>query len=267
MGLSNAAGRIAYLILATTMLALPAAARGAEQRIVDLSHPFDADTIYWPTEPGFVLDKGDAGVTEQGYFYAANRFSAPEHGGTHIDAPYHFAAQGKTVDQIPLPQLIGAATCVDVSPQCAIDRDYQITIDDLKEWEQDHGESLAEKIVLLRTGFARHWPDRERYLGTTETGRAAVEQLHFPGLHPAAASWMCTARRIKAVGIDTPSIDFGPSRDFGAHVHLFEHNTPALENVASMRDLPPKAFSVVALPMKIAGGTGAPCRVIAMWAE
>lgn len=254
---------VRLLIVVMAALALTAVPLAAEERLVDLSHAFNAETIYWPTEPGFKLDRGDAGITEQGYFYAANRFSAPEHGGTHIDAPYHFAERGEKIDQIPLKRLVGLAVCVDVSSQCKIDSDYQITIDDLKQWEQAQDETLAEKIVLLRTGFARHWPHREKYLGTSEVGRAAVQQLHFPGLHPAAASWLCSTRRIKAVGIDTASIDYGPSRDFAAHVHLFEYNTPALENVASMGNLPPKGFSVVALPMKIAGGTGAPCRVIA----
>ena len=256
---------IAASVVAYTWLAAPPVL--AQAKIVDLTHPFDADTIYWPTESGFMLDKGPAGFTERGYFYAANRFTAPEHGGTHIDAPYHFAEQGQTVETIPLTQLVGAGACVDVTQPCAVDRDYQVTITDLKQWEAAHNESLAEKIVLLRTGFAEYWPDRQKYLGTNATGRTAVEQLHFPGLDPAAAAWLATARRIKAVGIDTASIDHGPSRDFQSHVNLFEHNVPALENVASMKELPATGFRVIALPMKIADGTGAPCRVIAIVGE
>lgn len=240
---------------------------GGESTVIDLTHPFDADTIYWPTEDGFTLDKGPAGVTDRGYFYAANRFSAPEHGGTHIDAPYHFAAQGQTVDQIPPERLIGPGACVDVRSQCRADRDYLVTVEDLKRWETDQGASLEDRIVLLRTGFAEHWGDRTAYLGTKRVGRAAVDDLHFPGLDPAAAQWLCTVRRVRAVGIDTPSIDNGPSRDFQSHVNLFKHNTPALENVASMRGLPRVGFEVIPLPMLIAEGTGAPCRVIAAVGE
>lgn len=252
-------------LLATGVAIQPGKTLG--QQIVDLTHAFDKDTIYWPTESGFELDKGPAGFTERGYFYAANRFATPEHGGTHIDAPYHFAESGQTVDQIPVDRLIGPGACVDVSPQCAIDPDYLVTIDDLKQWEQANSTSLAEKMVLLRTGYAEHWPIRETYLGTAETGRTAVDHLHFPGLHPSAAEWLATARRIKAVGIDTASIDNGPSRQFQSHVNLFKHNVPAIENVASMAELPATGFQVIALPMKIAGGTGGPCRVIAVLEE
>jgi kynurenine formamidase len=236
----------------------------AAETIVDLTHPFDQQTIYWPTEPGFVVEKGPAGFTERGYWYAANRFAAPEHGGTHVDAPIHFYKEGQTVDQIPLWRLVGEGVCIDVSTQCAADRDYLVTVEDLRRWEQSQQASLREKIILIRTGFASRWPNRAEYLGTTATGRVAVSQLHFPGLDPAAAEWLAVERRVKCVGIDTASIDHGPSRDFGSHVALFRHGVPALENLASLDKLPPNGFRIAALPMKIASGTGAPCRVVAL---
>ncbi len=257
---------LAVVAIVSTCLVIEAGPTFGQQ-IVDLTHAFDKDTIYWPTESGFELEKGPAGFTERGYFYAANRFATPEHGGTHIDAPYHFAEGGQTVDQIPVERLVGPGACVDVSQQCAVDPDYLVTIDDLKQWEKANNASLAEKMVLLRTGYAEHWPIREAYLGTSETGRSAVDHLHFPGLHPSAAEWLATARRIKAVGIDTASIDNGPSRQFQSHVNLFKHNVPAIENVASMAELPATGFRVIALPMKIAGGTGGPCRMIAVLGE
>lgn len=174
--------------------------------LIDLTHPFDADTIYWPTEEGFQLIRGTAGVTERGYFYAANRFAAAEHGGTHLDAPIHFFADRQTVDQIPLSRLVGDAVVVDVSEKCAYDRDYQIGVADLRRWEQEHGRQLVNVIVLLRTGFARHWSDRPRYLGTDQRGADGVANLNFPGLHPDAARWLVEHRSIKSIGIDTASI-------------------------------------------------------------
>ena len=89
-----------------------------------------------------------------------------------------------------------------------------MTVEDLRSWEQRFNQSLRNRIVLIHTGFARRWPDRKEYLGTNATGRLAVSQLHFPGLDPTAATWLATARQAKAVGIDTASIDHGPSRDF-----------------------------------------------------
>lgn len=236
----------------------------SEARIVDLSHAFDQDTVYWPTAEGFKLTVDSFGVTEKGYFYAANSFASAEHGGTHIDAPIHFYKDHPTVDKIPLDRLIGSGVVVDVSEKCAEDRDYQVTVDDLYAWEEKHSRQLVDVIVLIRTGFGKYWPDRKQYMGTNERGAAAVAKLHFPGLHPDAARWLTEHRSIMAIGIDTPSIDFGQSTLFGSHVQLFKHNVPALENVANLDKLPSQNFQVIALPMKIRGGSGGPTRVVAI---
>lgn len=237
------------------------------RRVVDLTHTFDADTLYWPTEAGFRLERTADGVTERGYYYAAGRFAAAEHGGTHVDAPIHFYKDGATVDAIPLDRLVGEGVVVDVSEKCANDRDYQIGIADLHSWEEEHGRQLVDVILLLRTGLSRHWPDREKYLGTNRTGPEGVAELHFPGLAPDAARWLAENRHVKAVGIDTASIDYGQSTQFESHVTLFEHNIPALENVTNLEHLPSEGFTVFALPMKIGGGTGAPVRIVAILAE
>lgn len=233
-------------------------------RVVDLSHTFDEQTVYWPTaEQTFSLRKDAEGVTEQGYYYAANSFATAEHGGTHIDAPVHFAAGRHTVDQIPPEQLIGRAVVVDVSAKCATDADYQISVGDFAAWEREHGAVPSGAIVLLRTGFGARWPDRRGYMGTDERGTAAVPKLHFPGLHPDAARWLTENRQPRAVGLDTPSIDYGQSTLFESHRVLFDKNVPAFENLANLDQLPAKDFHVVALPMKIRGGSGGPLRAVA----
>ncbi len=236
----------------------------AAARIIDLTHPFDGRTIYWPTESGFQFIRGPAGITAKGYYYAANRFAGAEHGGTHIDAPIHFFQDRQTVDQIPLTRLVGEAVVVDVTRACAENRDYQIDVGDFRRWETDHQRQLVDVIVLLRTGWGRYWNDRARYLGTDQTGPAAVADLHFPGLAPAAARWLVEHRAIKCIGIDTPSIDYGQSQQFQSHVTLFQHNVPAMENVANLEKLPSQGATVVALPMKIGGGSGGPLRIIAL---
>jgi kynurenine formamidase len=250
------------LVLFASSTCQSASADAPDKTIIDLTHRFDESTIYWPTEEGFKLLRGPAGITERGYYYAANRFMCAEHGGTHIDAPIHFWKGGQTVDQVPLDRLIGPAACVDVANKCSADRDYQVTVEDFTAWEAKNAASLNDKIVLIRTGYAAHWPDREKYLGTSETGRAAVARLHFPGLEPAAAEWLVTRRKIRAVGIDTASIDHGQTQDYPTHQRLFRDNVPALENVALPDNLPATNFQVIALPMKIGGGSGAPCRVV-----
>lgn len=241
--------------------------QGRAMTAIDLTHPFDKQTVYWPTENGFDLKVRELGYTDRGYFYAANVFAAAEHGGTHLDAPIHFYEHGQTVEQIPLSRLTGPLAVIDVSEACVRDADYQVGVADLRGWEERHGETLVDKIVLIRTGYAKYWPNRKSYLGTDARGAEGVRQLHFPGLAADAAKWIVEHRSIKAIGIDTASIDYGQSKSFGSHVALFEHGIPAFENVADMELLPEIGAEVVALPMKIAGGSGAPLRIIAFVPE
>ncbi|MGV3585875.1 MAG: cyclase family protein [Adhaeribacter sp.] len=230
---------------------------------LDLSYDLSAQTITWPTSEPFKLDTVAAGRTDKGYYYTAFDFCASEHGGTHIDAPIHFAENRKTVDQIPLTQLIGPAVKIDVSRQAATNRDYQITVEDFLAWETAHGQIPDSSVILLYTGFGKYWPDPAKYLGTATRGEAGVAALHFPGLAPAAATWLIKNRKVKAVGIDTASIDFGQSQTYGSHVALMEQNIPAFENVANINQVPITGAQVVALPLKIKGGSGGPLRIIA----
>ena len=233
------------------------------QQVIDLSHTFDKQTIYWPTEKGFQLIPEKAGITEKGYYYSSNRFLAAEHGGTHLDAPVHFNENGKSVDKLPLQQLMGEAAVIDVTAACRRDPDYQISIADLRAWEEKTGRQLVDVIVLLNTGYSQHWSNRKKYLGTDQLGPEAIAQLHFPGLDPDAARWLTEHRAIKAIGLDTASIDYGQSTRFQSHVTLFKHEIPAFENVADMSRLPISGSMIIALPMKIGSGSGGPLRIIA----
>ena len=235
-----------------------------QSRLIDLTHSFGADTIVWPTEQDFRLVFQQAGETPGGYYYASNRLEMAEHGGTHIDAPIHFAKGGQTLDQVPIERLVGSGVRIDVVAQCTRDRDYLVTIQDFEQWETAHGPIPPRAIVLIDTGLARYWPSREQYLGTELRGPEAVRALHFPGLHPEAAAWLVRERQIKAIGIDTASIDYGQSTQFGTHIALLSQNVPVFENLSDLRDLPNQGFDVIALPMKISGGTGGPLRVIAV---
>ncbi len=255
---------IGWCVVSLALNGSPQLLKAAETgRLVDLTHPFNAETIYWPTEKGFQFQQGTNGLSAKGYYYAANRFTTAEHGGTHLDAPRHFSAEGMTADQIPLERLTGEAAVIDVKRQCADNDSYRVTIDDLMAWEQAHGRQLRGMIVLLKTGWAARWGNRTAYLGTAQTGPAAVAELRFPGLSPLAAAWLAQERSIKAVGIDTASIDYGPSTHFETHVVLCTANIPIFENVASLEQLPAAGGFVTALPMKIDGGSGGPLRIIA----
>jgi kynurenine formamidase len=176
----------------------------------------------------------------------------------------HFARGHHSVDKIPLDQLLGSGIVVDVTQQCSTNPNYLITEQDLRNWERLNGRIAPGTIVLLRTGFGKFYPDRKRYLGTDQRGAGAVAQLHFPGLHPDAAKWLTQNRQIKAIGLDTASIDYGQSKLYESHRILFDKNIPAFENVANLDQLPLTRFSVIALPMKIGSGSGGPLRIIAV---
>ncbi|MGH7476816.1 MAG: cyclase family protein [Longimicrobiales bacterium] len=231
-------------------------------RTIDLTHPFDARTVYWPTAPsGFELDTLAAGETPSGW-YAANAFAAPEHGGTHLDAPVHFYRRGSAVDELPLERLIGPGVVIDISEQAGADPDYVLTRADVLAWEEEHGRIEEGAIVMLRTGWARFWPDAERYLGVRQDADSL--ELHFPSYGADAARLLVEERGVAALGGDVASIDAGSSTTFEVHRIAAAAGVPGLENLASLGGLPPTGFTVIALPMKIAGGTGAPVRAIAL---
>ncbi|WP_026839074.1 cyclase family protein [Gillisia sp. JM1] len=239
--------------------------KGLEGKIIDLTHVFSEETIYWVTAKEFELEVVSKGETDQGFYYSANNFATAEHGGTHIDAPIHFANNKQTVDEIPLENLIGNAIKIDVSENAIKNPDYLISIEDLKKWEKEQNMEIPQgAIVLLETGFSKFYPDKMKYLGTNERGEEAIKKLHFPGLAPEAANWLVENRNIHAIGLDTPSIDYGQSQTFESHIILLSKNIPAFENLTNLDKLPSKDFQIIALPMKIKGGSGAPLRIVAI---
>jgi len=232
-------------------------------KVVDLTYSFDDKTIYWPNAPTtFQLNRLSYGKTEAGFFYASNSFCTPEHGGTHLDAPIHFAEGKRTADQIPVEQLIAPAVVMDVSAKAAADPDYRLTLEDVRAWEAKHGPVGQGVIVLLRTGWGKRWPDRKRYLGDDTPGDTS--KLHFPSYGAEAARYLVEQRKVGAIGVDTASIDHGPSKDFIVHQIANGANVPGVENVANLEEVPETGAWVIALPMKIAGGSGGPVRVVAL---
>ena len=230
--------------------------------MVDLTHPFDQQTIYWPTARSFTLSPVAHGVTPGGWWYAANDFCAAEHGGTHLDAPIHFAEGRWTADEVPLDRLVGPAVVVDIAAKAAGDPDALLTRRDVDAAERASGRIPDGAVVLVRTGWSQRWPYRKRYLGTDVPGDTA--HLHFPGVDGDAAAWLTTARRIRAVGIDTASIDRGASTDFRAHRVFANANVPIFESLDALDALPARGATFIGLPMKIGGGSGGPLRAIAL---
>lgn len=253
------------LILAPAITA-PASAQQLDltrYRTVDLTHPLNARTLYWPTSPsGFRLEQLSYGPTPGGWFYSSYAFSAPEHGGTHLDAPIHFAEGHLTVDRVPLERLIAPAVVIDVTAKARLDDDYRLTPDDVLAFERANGRIAPGAIVLVRTGWSARWPDRKAYFGDDTPGDAS--DLHFPSFGAEAARLLVQERHAAAIGVDVASIDYGASQDFMVHRIAAAADVPGIENLTNLDLLPPTGALVIALPMKIEGGSGGPVRVVAL---
>jgi kynurenine formamidase len=233
-----------------------------EKKLIDMTYPFAADTLHWPTAKPFHLEKVHEGRTAQGFWYSSYNYGGSEHVGTHLDAPFHFAEGKWTTERIPLARTIGPAIVIDARRQAGADRDYRLSAADIRRWEKRYGRVPTRSIVLMHSGWGKYWGDRKRYFGGAVAGDAS--NLHFPGFGKDAAEYLVKQRRVKAVGIDTPSIDHGPSQDFIVHQVFGAANVPIFENVAALDRLPAKGATVFAIPMKIKGGSGAPLRIFAV---
>jgi kynurenine formamidase len=247
-------GMIAPALLVACTSTLPS-------QFVDLTYSFDDRTLYWPHNASFQRQMTDWGTTASGYWYASGKFSTGEHGGTHMDAPIHFAQGRSTLDEIPVDRLIGPAVVIDVRAQCESNADYELTVHDVLNWESRYGRIPEGALVFMWSGWGQRWPDKVRYFGTPTPDDA--RSLHFPGLSPRLAEFLIDQRTIRGVDIDTASIDPGRSQNFPVHRVLNGAEVYILENVASLGRLPPQGATVLALPMKITGGTGGPVRIIA----
>lgn len=233
----------------------------AGYRLVDLSHAYDESTVFWPTGQPFQHQRTAWGEQAAGYWYSSYDFAMSEHAGTHLDAPIHFAEHGTAVGSIALDDLVGPLAVIDIRPQCAADPDYAARPADLEAHEAMHGPVSAGTIVVFRTDWSRRWPNTLTYLGDDTPGRA--DSLHFPGIS-AEVAMRLAERGVATVGIDTASIDPGNSKDFAAHQVLAGASIPVLENVGNLSEVPARGAYLLAFPMKIGKGSGAPCRIAAM---
>lgn len=231
-------------------------------RVVDLSHSLDEQTPYWPTAPhGFRRQTLHEGETEEGFYFYLGRFATPEHIGTHMDAPAHFDADGAMLGEVPVERLIGPAVVIDVRDEAAENRDYALTRERVEAFEAEHGTIPEGAIVLLRTGWSRYWDDPAAFFG--DDPEAKDWSPHFPSYGPDAAR-LLIERGVAVLGTDTASIDRGRSKNFGVHQLANGVGIPGIEGLANLGELPPTGATVIALPPRIARGSGGPVRVIAL---
>ncbi|OWA50281.1 hypothetical protein BV898_14803 [Hypsibius exemplaris] len=243
----------------------------SSDRLVDLTHTLDSSTIFWPNIPApygnFTLETLDDTLSDQGYYYRSKAFRAAEHGGTHVDAPSHFAKNGSDTGQLPAEQFFGPAIVIDVTQKVKLNPDYQVTREDINEHESRHGRIPSGAFVFMNSGWTSKWPDRVKVFGSADP--ANVSSLHYPSVHSNTTHFLIKERDIRGLGVDTPSVDAAPRDNAhpGTHIALADSNRIALENVANLNKMPAAGAFVLVLPMKIAGGSGGPVRILGVLSQ
>jgi kynurenine formamidase len=228
------------------------------RRVVDLTHAINPQVpTYEPGQKSAFQAETVATIDKDKYF--ARNISLPEHFGTHIDAPAHFARGMWTVDQIPPERLIAPLAVIDVSTNVKSNPDYQISVEDIANWEKVNGQIPPGAAVIAHTGWDARWNSIKEYRDADAKG-----VMHFPGYSLDAAKFLVEARDIYALGIDTLSIDYGPSQDFPVHQYTLSHSLYHLENVAELERVPPSGALVVAAAVKLEAGSGGPVRILAL---
>jgi kynurenine formamidase len=229
-----------------------------DAKLIDLTYPLNDKSPFWPGDNYQPFQLRTIATLEQNGVLSKT-FAMPEHFGTHLDAPCHFEKGQPSVEAIRSEDLFAAGVLIDVTMQAETDADYRLTPSDIAVWEKVYGRIPDRSIVLIRTGWSRFWERMARYRNQDATGR-----MHFPGFSADAARWLVKERNVRAIGIDTLSIDHGPSKDFVVHHVINGAGRYALENVAHLDKLPPRDFFLIVAPIKIETGSGGPTRLFAV---
>jgi kynurenine formamidase len=225
-------------------------------RVVDMTYAINDKLPAWPGDDRRFEGKTVATPEKDGYF--ARSFWTLEHYGTHLDAPAHFPGGKQYLDQIPVAHFFGPAVVLDVRDEVSNDSDYRLRVMRVEKWEALHGRIPSGAIVLLRTGWSSRWPDQARYRNMDAGG-----VMHFPGYSVEAAK-LLIERGAVGLGIDTLSIDYGPSKEFEVHRTDLPAGLYNLENLANLEQLPDSGAFLIAAPIKLEGGSGGPVRVFAL---
>ncbi|HET6469421.1 MAG TPA: cyclase family protein [Geminicoccaceae bacterium] len=250
----------AAVAAAATVLPRPSAApRAATPRsfsgVVDLTHVLTPDFPTFFGEPQLQIEPV---FTWEQHRFNMNRWTLVEHTGTHMDAPIHFSEDGPGPAEIAVDRLVVPLAVIDIAARAESDPDAQLTPDDIRAFEAEHGPLPAGCCVALHSGWGR-FVREPRFRNADGDGK-----LHFPGFHAEAARMLLEERDVAGIAVDTLSLDFGPSPDFAVHYAWLPTGRWGLEAVANLDDVPPLGATLVVGGPKVQGATGGPSRVLAL---
>ena len=223
---------------------------------LDLTHVFKGG---FPVG-AFAPPERRRGFTFERDGFQSQLWSFHEHSGTHVDAPAHFVAGGLSCDQIPAQSLIFPLTVIDISEKVRLDRDLLLTVDDVLNWENNYGRIPQAAGVFACSGWDARVDDPGAFTGIDSSGT-----FHSPGFSEEAVEFLLTERNITCIGIDTLSIDHGPSRSLPVHRRLLASGRYAVECLRDLKSVPPAGALCVVGVVPWEAGSGGPCRVLATW--
>lgn len=223
-------------------------------KCIDLSHPINAQIPTWDGSCGFDLDLlCDYENCDSSTKFRVQKLNMKAGAGTHLDAPLHCFSRGKSIDQIPLKDLVLPSIVINVADKAKAD--YQLSIVDIQNFESDHGNIPSNHLVIIYTGWSKYWNDPSKYRSEDSQGH-----MHFPSVSSKAAEYLLE-RNVNGLAIDTLSPDL-PGNDYPVHRLFLGAGKYIIENIAQANQLPPRGAQVIAAPLKIEGGTEAPLRMI-----
>ena len=225
-------------------------------KVVNLSWPIQTEIPRWPGDPAVEFETCAEHKTN-GYFL--RRFSMGEHSGTHLSAPAGFYKSGTDNEEFSAQDLVKPGIVMDISGHAKINSDYALTMNDVLDWESDHGPVPQGCIVLLRTGWQAKWNEPFAYLGG-----GAADQLHFPGFELDTAQLLIEGRNISGLGIDTAGVEPGIDTEFSVSRLALGNRMIVLENMTGLDQLPACGFLLVVGLIRLKGGSGGPTAITAL---
>ena len=227
------------------------------RNVADLTHVLGTQIPLFPGAAPFRIQQADSHDND-GYYGSILTYW--EHSGTHMDAPVHFAPNGLFVDQLRIENLVVPAVVINITEKVRRDPDAVVTPDDIRAWERRYGRIPDNAAVLMASGWGARAGSVEAFRNTDSSG-----VMHFPGFGKEAIDFLLTERRISGIGVDTLSLDHGPSTTFAVHYTILPTNRWGLENLANLESIPPSGATLFVGAPKIASGSGGPTRVMAVW--
>jgi kynurenine formamidase len=226
------------------------------ERVRDLTHLFRA---------GFPMYVGDPPARRTVFNFDPNGFYAQawefaEHSGTHMDAPGHFTPGGRLTPDLDPEELFAPLAVIDIAGRAAADPDAEVEVRDLRAYERHHGRIPRHAAVCMYSGWESRVGDPDAYRNLGPDGL-----FHFPGFSLDAVEWLLERRRIRAIGVDTLSLDFGASTTFAVHSRLLGADRYGIENLANLGRVPPRGAEAIVGVIPWEEGSGGPCRVLARW--